>query len=46
MKWGLCSLESLDTNSHKIEGFYKADNVINDITLVLFSDLNIYFNYN
>ncbi len=37
MKWGLCSLESLDSNSQKIEGFYTTDKFINDITIVFFS---------
>ncbi len=31
MKWGLISLESLDPNTEKIEGLYKANNCINDI---------------
>ncbi len=47
MKRGLVSLESLDPNSEKIEGFYKGDNFINDIafgaSLLAFCDLNTYF---
>ncbi len=47
MKWSLVSLESLDPNSDKMEGIYKADNFINDIafgaSLFVFCDLNIYF---
>ncbi len=43
MKWSLVSLEPLDPNSEKIEGFYKGDNVINDIafgaSLFVFCDL-------
>ncbi len=31
MKWSLVILESLDHNSQKMEGIYKADNFINDI---------------
>ncbi len=47
MKWGLVSFESLDPNTEKMEGFYKADNFINDIalgvSLFVFCDLNTYF---
>ncbi len=47
MKWSLVSLESLDPNSEKMEGIYKADNFINDIafgvSLLIFCDLNTYF---
>ncbi len=43
----MVSLESLDLNSEKVEGFYKAKNVINDIafgtSLFVFCDLNSYF---
>ncbi len=31
MKWSLVSLESVDPNSEKIEGFYTGDNSTNDI---------------
>ncbi len=45
MKWGLVSLESLDPNSEKIEGFHKADNFFNDIafwaSVFVFCDLNM-----
>ncbi len=44
MKW---SLVSLNPNSEKMEGFYKAKNFINDIafgtSLFVFCDLNTYF---
>ncbi len=48
MKWSLVSVvELLDPNSAKVEEFYKAKNVINDIpfgtSLFFFCDLNIYF---
>ncbi len=47
MKWSLVRLESLDPNSEKMEGIYKADNFINDIafgaSVFIFSDLNTYF---
>ncbi len=47
MKWGLVSLESLDQNTEKMKGFYKADNFINDIAfcvpLFIVCDLNTYF---
>ncbi len=47
MKLGLISLESLDPNTEKIEGFYKPDNFINDIvfgaSVFVFCDLNTYF---
>ncbi len=47
MKWSWVSLESLDPNSEKMEGIYKADNFINDIafgaSLFVYSDLNTYF---
>ncbi len=33
MKQSLVSLESLDPNSEKMDGIYKADNCINDIAL-------------
>ncbi len=44
----LVRLESLDSNSEKVEGFYKAKNfTINDIafgaSLFVFCDLNTYF---
>ncbi len=46
MKWGLVSLEFFDPNTEKIEGFYKADNFINDtafgVSLFVFCDLNIH----
>ncbi len=49
MKWSLVSYESFDTNSGKIEGFYKSDNFINDIafgaSLFIFCDLNTYFQF-
>ncbi len=51
MKWGLVSLESLDPNTKEMEGFYKANNFINDIafgvSLFGFYDLylNMYFMY-
>ncbi len=28
MKWGLVSYESFEPNTEKIEGFYKADNLL------------------
>ncbi len=43
MKWGLVSLESLDPNTEKIEGFYKDNNFINiafGASLFVFCDLN------
>ncbi len=47
MKWGLVSLESLDTNTEKIEGFYEANNFIISITLgasiFVLCDLKTYF---
>ncbi len=47
MKRSLVSHESLDPNSEKVEGFYKAKNIINDIAfgtyLFVFCDLNTYF---
>ncbi len=47
MKWSLVSLEPLDPNSEKVEGFYKAKTFINDIafgtSLFVFCDLNTYF---
>ncbi len=43
MKCGLISLMFPDPNSEKIEGFYKADNFLNDIafraSLFLFCEL-------
>ncbi len=49
MKCSLVIRESLDPNSEKIEGFYKGDNFINDITfgasLFIFCDLNTYFQF-
>ncbi len=49
MKSSLVSHESLDLNSEKIEGFYKGDNLINDIafgdSLFVFCDLNTYFKF-
>ncbi len=46
-KWSLVSLEPLDLNSEKVEGFYKAKNVINDIVFgissFVFPDWNTYF---
>ncbi len=49
-KLSLVSLEPLDPNSEKVEGFYKSKNFINDIafgtSLFVFCELNIYFNYN
>ncbi len=49
MKWSLDSRESPDSNSEKIEGFYKGENFINDITfrasLFVFCDLNAYFQF-
>ncbi len=30
-KWSSVSVEPLDTNSEKVEGFYKANNFINGI---------------
>ncbi len=46
-KWSLVSIEPLDPNSEKVEGFYKAKNLINDIafetSLFVFCDLNTYF---
>ncbi len=46
-KWNLDSLEPLDPNSEKVEGFYKANNFINDVafgtSLFVFCDLNTYF---
>ncbi len=47
MKWSLVSFESLDTNSEKMKGIYKADNIINDIAFGAspfdFCDLNTHF---
>ncbi len=47
MKWSLVIPESLDPNSEKMEGIYKADNFINDTafgaSLFFFCDLNTYF---
>ncbi len=47
MKSSLVSHESLDSNSEKIEGFYKGGNFINNIvfgvSLFVFCDLNTYF---
>ncbi len=46
VKWCSVSLVSLDPNSEKIDGFYKADNFVNDIafraSLFVFCDLNTY----
>ncbi len=43
----LVSLESFEKNTEKSEGFYKADNFINDIafgaSLFVLCDLNTYF---
>ncbi len=50
MKWSLASHEALDPNTAKIDGFYKGDNFINDITfgasLFVFCDLNTISNFN
>ncbi len=47
MKRSLVSLEPLDPNSEKVEGFYKAKNFINNLafatSLFFFYDLNTYF---
>ncbi len=47
MKWSLVSLEPLDPNSEKVEGFYKANNFIKNIAfgtfLFAFCNLNTYF---
>ncbi len=49
MKWSLFSHESLDPNSEKIEGFYKGDNLINDIafgaSVFVFCDICTYFQF-
>ncbi len=48
-KWSLVSLEPLDPNSEKVEGFYKTTYFINDIafgtSLFVFCDLNTYFQF-
>ncbi len=45
----LVRLKPLDPNSEKMEGMYKTDNFINDITfgtsLFVFFDLNTYFQF-
>ncbi len=42
-KWSLVSLEPLDPNSAKVDGFYKANNFVSDIafgtSLFVFCDL-------
>ncbi len=47
MKWGLWSLESIDPNSQKRDGFYKAETPMNNIrygaSLFISPDLNTYF---
>ncbi len=47
MKWSLVSLELLDLNSEKVEGFYTTKNFISDIafgiSLFVYCDLNTYF---
>ncbi len=49
MKWSLVRLDPLDPHSEKMEGIYKTDNIINDITfgtsLFVFFDLNTYFQF-
>ncbi len=50
VKWSLVSLEPLNPNSGKVEGYYKGNKCINDIvfgtSLFVFCDLNTISNCN